>query len=400
MSLDLQALFDEAGYDGPAHEPDCDYIVRRGRRARARRQVLVGGTAVIGAGVVALAGGTLLHDADGAGPTTASGSGNPTASVASLSPAPSDSQPNGIQAALQAVKLPDPAPGFPYRRQPDKVALTQIGRETYWVRSFLLSETPTVTSTDASGNVTHAGPALAQATIQVGTFPIPQPDKVVIGGQTASSHPPVAGVTGTAITQQRDGVGEVDLYFAVGGLNVQIVGTGGATLDQLVALGDALTGLPAPSTSPSATTVPTASPVVTVASAQKVDLGSGSYLTVTTTEKCYVLADPPNPSTPECKSLTDGNQATRSISLQSGSGGAGKPTIMTGIYTGNDARLITVTSGGVTRAATIVKLGAHPSSLVYYLVWPTPVPAGAAAQGGVTIEAFDSAGRSLAKLGG
>ncbi len=65
-----------------------------------------------------------------------------------------------------------------------------------------------------------------------------------------------------------------------------------------------------------------------------------------------------------------------------------------------DASLTTVTSGGVTQAATIVKLGANPNSLIYYLVWPTSLPATAAAHGDLTVEAFDSAGRSLATLGG
>ena len=156
-------------------------------------------------------------------------------------------------------------------------------------------------------------------------------------------------------------------------------------------------------TSSSATPTPTTpakpqSPVVTVSSGQKVDLGSGSYLTVTRAEKCYYMADPPNPATPECKSLTDGNQAPRSISLQSSSAGAGKPEILTGIYTGTDAATITATFKGVTRAATIVKLGAHPASLVYFLVWPTGLPSGATMNQQFTIEALDANGRSLAKL--
>jgi hypothetical protein len=401
MSLDLKTLFDEAGYDGPVRDVDCDYIVRRGRRARARRQALVGGTAILGAGVVALVGGTLVHDASGSVPGGSASSGRPATS-SSVTATPSPSQPIGVAAQLQAVTLPDPAPGFPIRRfqdsAPRQTSLDGVSAPMYWVRSFLLAEKPGITTTDASGNVTGGRPTGPEVTMFVGTFPAEW--SAAHAGGRPSSQAAVAGVVGDVYVSTEKGVPMLVLTFQRGPFSVFIQGSGGATVDQLVALGDALNGLPTASASPAPTTVPTTSPVITVSAGQKVDLGSGSYLTVTPTEKCYVLADPPNPSTPECKSLTDGNQAAKSISLQSGSAGAGKPTVMTGIYTGIDATLITVTSGGLTRAATIVKLGAHPNSLIYYLVWPTAVPAGADAHGGVTIEAFDGAGRSLAKLGG
>lgn len=244
MSVDLQTLFDQAGFVGPAHDLDLGYIVRRGRRARIRRQAMVGGTAVVGAGVVALVGVSALGDLNGAPPVATASTGAPSTST-TPTPIPSDSQPKGLEATLRSVRLPDPAPGFPYRRQPDKVALTDIEGGTYLIRTFLVDAKPGTTNTDANGNVTGGTSNGPQATITIGTFPIPQPEKVVIGGQTASSHPTVAGVTGTAITQTRNGVQGVDLYFKVGQLSVHILGTGGATTEQLVALGDALTGLPA-----------------------------------------------------------------------------------------------------------------------------------------------------------
>lgn len=400
MSLDLQTLFDEAGYDGPAGDVDCDYIVRRGRRARARRQVLVGGAAILGAGVVAVAGSTVVHDAGSSVPGGSASSGQPATS-GSMTATPSPSLPVGVAGQLEGVTLPDPAPGFPIRRVPDsaprQVSLDGYADQQYWARSFLLAAKPEITTTDATGNV-GGQPTGPEVTMVVGTFPT-QPSASQITGQTVSSHPQVAGVVGTAYTGQEKGVPMMTLAFQVGPFAVHIFGSGGATLDQLVALGNALTGLVVPSASPTPPSTPSVSPVVTVSAGQKVDLGSGSYLTVTATEKCYVLADPPNPSTPECKSLTDGNQAAKSISLQSGSAGLGKTTVLTGIYTGTDASVITVTSGGVTQAATIVKLGSHPNWLIYYLVWPTSLPA-AVANGDVTIDAFDSSGRSLAKLGG
>jgi len=155
------------------------------------------------------------------------------------------------------------------------------------------------------------------------------------------------------------------------------------------------TGAPAPTSS---SAVPPVSPVVTVASGQKVDLGSGSYLTVTQVEKCMVMADPPNPATPNCKSLTDGNQAPKSISMQSGSGSGGTPVVITGIYTGTDATSIIVTVEGKSETATIVKLGSHPAWLIYHVTWPTAVPAGAGVSGRLSVEAFDTTGHSLAKL--
>jgi hypothetical protein len=154
-------------------------------------------------------------------------------------------------------------------------------------------------------------------------------------------------------------------------------------------------GTPAPATS---FAVLPASPVVTVTSGQKVDLGSGSYLTVTKAEKCMVVADPPNPPTPNCKSLTDGNQAPKSISMQSGSGSSGSPEVITGIYTGADAATVIVTVEGKPETATIVKLGSHPTSLVYYVTWPTAVPPGAGGSGMLSVEAFDTNGHPLAKL--
>lgn len=154
------------------------------------------------------------------------------------------------------------------------------------------------------------------------------------------------------------------------------------------------TGAPTPTSS---SAVPPVSPVVTVASGQKVDLGSGSYLTVTSAEKCVVIADPPYPATPNCTSLTDGNQAPKSISMQGG-GATGKPYVITGIYTGADATTITVTVGGTSKTATIVRLGPHPASLVYYVTWPTAIPAGAVAGAKATVAALDASGRTLATL--
>jgi hypothetical protein len=84
--------------------------------------------------------------------------------------------------------------------------------------------------------------------------------------------------------------------------------------------------------------------------------------------------------------------------MQSGSGSGGSPEVITGIYTGADAATVIVTVEGKSETATIVKLGAHPPSLVYYVTWPTAVPPGAGGSGMLGVEAFDTNGHPLAKL--
>lgn len=242
MSIDLNQLFAEAGLDGPVQRLDCDYIVRRGHRARARRRAAAGATAVVGAGVVVLAGTTLAGNLDGTTTPRVTTAAGPSATV-SPSASPTPTPMSSIEVALTAVTLPDPAPGFPYRRLPDGGPRLMIeGGAEYSARAFLLGAKPEKTSTDSSGNVggTPTGP---EVTVMVGTFPIMQPEKVVIAGRKASSHPQVAGVVGTAITDQEKGVPRVTLVFKSGPFNVKIIGTGGVTTEQLVALGNALTGL-------------------------------------------------------------------------------------------------------------------------------------------------------------
>ncbi|MGD9525547.1 MAG: hypothetical protein AB7I38_13830 [Dehalococcoidia bacterium] len=244
MSIDLNQLFAEAGLDGPVQRLDCDYIVRRGHRARARRRAAAGATAVVGAGVVVLAGTTLASNLNGTTTPRVTTAAGPSATVSpSASSTPTTA--SSIEVALTAVALPDPAPGFPYRRFPDggPRLTTMEGGADYWARAFLLAAKPEETSTDSSGNVVGGTPTGPEVTVLVGNFPIMQPEKVVIGGRKASSHPQVAGVVGTAITDQEKGVPRVTLVFASGQFNVKIVGTGGATTEQLVALGNALTGL-------------------------------------------------------------------------------------------------------------------------------------------------------------
>ena len=65
------------------------------------------------------------------------------------------SAPTSIEAALGAVSLPDPAPGFPYRLIPDGgPSLATVDGQQYWIRNFSLAVKPETTTTDSSGTVT------------------------------------------------------------------------------------------------------------------------------------------------------------------------------------------------------------------------------------------------------
>ena len=228
MSIDLQQLFDGAGLDGPAQRLDCDYIVRRGRRARARRRVVAGGTAVMGAGALVLVGTVIVGNIDQVPVPPTTTAGGPSAT---LSPRPSLTS---VQEALSAVTLPDPAPGFPYRHGPDgapHLSTVYGSLGPYWVRFFRVGTKP-----DSGVSGTQTG---TEAVVLVGAFPLP---RTYGAGQTVSGHPEVAGVVGTATTGQEKGSPFVELFFKSGRFSVDILGFG-ATTEQLVALGNALNGL-------------------------------------------------------------------------------------------------------------------------------------------------------------
>ena len=233
MSIDLQQLFDGAGLDGPVVRLDCDYIVRRGRRARLRRRATVGATAAVGAGVVVLAGTTLSSSLGSAATPSVTTAGGPRATLSPTS-SPTPSQSASIKEALSAVTLPDPAPGFPYRHGPDgapHLSTVYSGPGPYWVRFFRVGTKP-----DSGVSGTQTG---TEAIVLVGAFPLP---RTYGAGQTVSGHPEVAGVVGTAITGQEKGSPFVELFFKSGRFSADITGWG-ATTEQLVALGNALNGL-------------------------------------------------------------------------------------------------------------------------------------------------------------
>lgn len=148
-------------------------------------------------------------------------------------------------AYMSAVSLPDPAPGFPFRRWHDQVDWTgpaDVVGLGHWVLGIGLSERDG-TQRDAAGNLTGYAVAGAQVTLTVFDSPMP----TVVGGRinnsTVTGSITVAGVSGILASYVEKGRTFDELYFSTGRLHVQITGGYGATTAQLVALGDALTGL-------------------------------------------------------------------------------------------------------------------------------------------------------------
>jgi len=293
MTDDLSTLFADAYRTAPPSTLDADLVVRRGRRVRVRRQAVTGTGALLGVGVV-VAGSvafvaTATHGTPGAFGTVA-GTGpsgidpaftgvsatpgdpsvtpTPTPSGAtpvdsppglvdsSMSPSPWKSgdpapTPSGIPssvevglnletrpAGIDAIGLPDPAPGFPIRRWKDDVAPTSgIGRvdRSYYTATFGLAKYPYATLPGSPGSQVPTGPEI---TIMVGDFPLSA--KAVAA---AEANARVAGATGYLVSGSDKGTPTHDLYFSTGTWTVEIHGFGGVTTAELVALGNALTGI-------------------------------------------------------------------------------------------------------------------------------------------------------------
>ena len=294
MTDDLSTLFADAYRDAPPSTVDTDLVVRRGRRVRARRQAVTGTGALLGVGVVVAGSvafvGTATHGVTG-GVGTVAGTGqspsgvdpgftgtsatpgdastpSPTPSGAtpvdsppglvdsSSSPSPSKSgdptptpsgMPSSVEvglnletkpAGIDAVGLPDPAPAFPIRRWKDDVAPTSgmgSANATYYVATFGLAKYPYATLPGSPGSQVPTGPEI---TIMVGDFPL---DATAIAAADANAH--VAGTTGYLVSGNDKGTATHDLYFSTGTWTVEIHGFGGVTTAELVALGNALTGI-------------------------------------------------------------------------------------------------------------------------------------------------------------
>jgi hypothetical protein len=298
MTDDLRTLFDEVGRTAPVATLDGDSVVRRGRRVRARRRAAVGVTSAVGvgalaAGAVAVAsglggstGGPLLGSAARVGATapdattfvSASGTASPppvsvticatespcasptpagTAPPVSVTitgspgttPSPSGATVNpsaSAPAELAAVTLADPAPGFPIRRWPDEVSLNSglAGSTTgVWAALFGLAAKPETRTTSAAGNISGM-PNGAEVTLFVAEMPMPaRAADGTIEGNPVIATPTVAGVQGYVTSYSEKGTPIHELYADTGRFTVIIIGFSGVSVDELVALGNALTGL-------------------------------------------------------------------------------------------------------------------------------------------------------------
>lgn len=165
-------------------------------------------------------------------------------STAALSPTVS-STPASVavgseSAQIKAVTLPDPAPGYPLRRAPDSVGLTGFGPgATYWSATFLLAVTTGATTSLGAG-VSEVDPTGPEATVIVADgrpYDLSSPTSIqsvpVVKTLTVQGHP-------AYLTEACD---QTDLYLSTGRFQVLVAGSGGTTVNKLVALENALTGL-------------------------------------------------------------------------------------------------------------------------------------------------------------
>ena len=230
MTIDLQELFDRAGLEAPTSSVDGDVVVRRGRHLRARRRAAASAGTLLVTGVVALGAVALTGIVPGVRQDP-----SVVAPVSAISLLPDGRakapQPSGDQApaALADVTVPDPAPGFPVRRDKDWTGHMQDARgHSYWVNTYLLA--------DRSG--------WDHVTLVVGYTPT----AVVAPDQTVADHPViaspmVAGVTGHVTRFEEKGTPITTLYFNAGDMNVMVSGVNHVTIEELVELGNSVDGL-------------------------------------------------------------------------------------------------------------------------------------------------------------
>lgn len=123
---------------------------------------------------------------------------------------------------------------------------------------------------------------------------------------------------------------------------------------------------------------------------QVVDTGHGVDLELTRSERCVGT-----PGDWNCKSVTDGNQAPDSVSLQTQGDASG--TLYTPLYIGDGrAARMTVVSGGVTYDVQVVTLPGRPGYATGY-VWGAPLT-GQFPGDWPQVTVYDASGKVLATL--
>jgi hypothetical protein len=155
---------------------------------------------------------------------------------------------------------------------------------------------------------------------------------------------------------------------------------------------------PAPRTAPAsagasrpAATRPATHPntsVTVVRPGQLVPVGHGTYLKLTADQRCVGA-----PGAWSCKSVTDGNQAEDSVSIQIQGDSDG--TLYTPLYIGTgDAARMTVTDEGSTYEVQVVTLTGHPGYSTGYVWSPPGSPSGPGDTLSATV--YDASGTVLA----
>jgi hypothetical protein len=100
------------------------------------------------------------------------------------------------------------------------------------------------TSSAPWGGVNGVGVSTVdQITISVGQFPLPAHDPTMIDGNPIVARPQVAGVPGRVTSWTEKGTPMHDLYFTSGPWTVEVFGAGRVSTAELVALGNAITGI-------------------------------------------------------------------------------------------------------------------------------------------------------------
>jgi hypothetical protein len=158
----------------------------------------------------------------------------------SAAPTSGDAVVSTESAQIKAVTLPDPAPGYPLRREPDSVAMNSFDSNVnYWSAVFLLGVTPGATASLGAGAV-EVDPTGPEATVIVADgHPFDLSSPTSIGGVPVASTLTVQGHP-AYLTEACD---QTDLYLSTGRFQVEVAGFGGTTITKLVALENALTGL-------------------------------------------------------------------------------------------------------------------------------------------------------------
>lgn len=219
MTLDLREELERATSGLQPHPDVLDRARATGHRLLVRRRTVRAAATLGSAAAVILVAGSLVGSAGHLPFAPNAGPGSSTAASA---------------ASLASVDLPDPAPGFPYRLTADSAERpVVVDGNSYQLRQFSVSSAPKTATGEAGG---------ASAVVDVGTFPMPGADGLV-DGHPITDRVSVAGVNGIVVAYSVNKQPVTLLYFKKGGLTVGITGLGGATADQLVALGDSLTGL-------------------------------------------------------------------------------------------------------------------------------------------------------------